>query len=63
MSAWVCSDGRRDSYERYCVPDSKTDGKGKSEGKSDKKPLPPCGLWVSRFDAPPDVDCGDALNE
>ena len=41
----------------------KTDGKGKQEGKTDEKPLPPCNLWVSRYDDPPDVDCGDALNE
>ena len=55
--------GKNDSDEHGSLPHRKTDGKGKQEGKTDEKPLPPCNLWVSRFDDPPDVDCGDALNE
>ena len=55
--------GKNDSDEHSSLPHRKTDGKGKQEGKTDKKPLPPCNLLVSRYDDPPDVDCGDALNE
>lgn len=55
--------GKNDSDEHGSLSNRKTDGKGKQEGKTDEKPLPPCNLWVSRFDDPPDVDCGDALNE
>ena len=54
---------KNNSDEHGSLSHRKTDGKGKQEGKTDEKPLPPCGLWVSRFDDPPEVDCGDALNE
>ena len=54
---------KNDSDEHGSLPHRKTDGKGEQEGKTDEKPLPPRNLWVSRYDDPPDVDCGDALNE
>ena len=54
---------KNNSNEHGSLSHRKTDGKGKQEGKTDEKPLPPRNLWVSRYDDPPDVDCGDALNE
>lgn len=54
---------KSNSDEHGSLSHRKTDGKGKQEGKTDEKPLPPRNLWVSRYDDPPDVDCGDALNE
>ena len=63
IKVWSYYTSRKDPHERNGLPYRKTDGKGKPEGKSDKKPLPPNGLWVGRYNDTADVDCGDALNE
>ena len=54
---------KADTEQSDGLPHRKKNGKGKQKGTEVEKPLPPNGLWVSRFDDPPDVDCGDALNE